>query len=46
MFQPADFLAIFRLLGVYDVGRKPDGTPLEIPTHLLEAERAVDHCGK
>jgi 3-hydroxyacyl-[acyl-carrier-protein] dehydratase len=46
LFRPADFLAILRLLGVYDVGRKPDGTPLEIPTHLLEAERAVDHCGK
>ena len=42
----AYLLAILRLLGVYDVGRKPDGTPLEIPTHLLEAERAADYCGK
>ena len=38
LFRPADFLAILRLLGVYDVGRKPDGTPLEVPPHLLEAE--------
>jgi 3-hydroxyacyl-[acyl-carrier-protein] dehydratase len=46
LFKPADFLAILRLLGIYDVGHKPDGTPLEVPAHLLEAERALDNCGK
>ncbi len=42
LFYPADFLAILRMLGVYDVGRKPDGTPLEVPPHLLEAEMAAN----
>ena len=42
LFRPADFLAILRLLGVYDVGRKPDGTPLEVPPHLLEARESGD----
>jgi 3-hydroxyacyl-[acyl-carrier-protein] dehydratase len=45
LFYPADFLAILRLLGVYDVGRKPDGTPLEVPPHLLEAEIAANRGG-
>ena len=38
LFAPADFLAILRLLGLYDVGRKEDGSPLDIPPHLLQAE--------
>ncbi len=44
LFFPADFLAILRLLGVYDVGRKADGTPLEIPPHLLEAEELANRA--
>jgi 3-hydroxyacyl-[acyl-carrier-protein] dehydratase len=46
LFYPADFLAILRLLGVYDVGRQPDGTPLVIPPHLLEAEQRQNQDGK
>jgi 3-hydroxyacyl-[acyl-carrier-protein] dehydratase len=46
LFHPADFLAILRLLGVYDVGRKPDGTPLVVPPYLLEAEIAANRRGK
>jgi len=42
LFYPADFLAILRLLGVYDVGRNSDGTPLKVPPELLEAERERD----
>jgi 3-hydroxyacyl-[acyl-carrier-protein] dehydratase len=42
LFYPADFLAILRLLGVYDVGRAADGTPLEVPPHLREAELAAN----
>ncbi len=38
LFYPAEFLAILRLLGIYDVGRTQDGKPIEVPTHLLEAE--------
>ena len=46
LFYPADFLAILRLLGVYDVGRQADGTPLEVPPHLLEAEERENRDGK
>jgi 3-hydroxyacyl-[acyl-carrier-protein] dehydratase len=38
LFDPADFLAMLRLLGVFDVGRRPDGSPVPIPQHLLDAE--------
>ena len=40
LFVPVDFLRMLRMLGLYDVGRYPDGTPLKIPPHLLAAERA------
>jgi len=42
LFYPADFLCILRLLGLYDVGRYEDGTPLRVPAHLLEAEQQQD----
>ncbi len=38
LFYPADFLCILRLLGLYDVGRYEDGSPLRVPDYLLEAE--------
>ena len=38
-FDPADFLRMLRLLRLYEVGRTQDGRPLEIPDHLLQAER-------
>lgn len=46
LFYPADFLGILRLLGVYDVGCQPDGTPLEVPSYLLEAETRENREGK
>lgn len=45
LFDPADFLASLRLFGVYDVGCHPDGTPLEVPPRLLEAEARVHGDG-
>ena len=42
LFEPSDFLAMVRLLALYDVGRKADGSPLDIPPHLLEAERIAN----
>lgn len=41
-FYPEDFLSILRVLRVYDLGRNPDGSPLEIPPHLLEAEELAE----
>ena len=46
LFYPADFLAILRLLGVYDVGCHADGTLLEVPPHLREAEERENRDGK
>jgi 3-hydroxyacyl-[acyl-carrier-protein] dehydratase len=37
LFEPATFLGMLRLLGVYSVGRKEDGSPLDVPVHLLDA---------
>lgn len=39
LFEPADFLRMLRLLGIYDIGRDESGNPLQIPEHLLVAER-------
>ena len=41
LFEPVDFLAMLRIFGLYDVGRKSDGSPLDQPPHLLEAELAA-----
>jgi 3-hydroxyacyl-[acyl-carrier-protein] dehydratase len=38
LIGPADLLALLRLYGVYDLGQKADGRPLEIPQRLLAAE--------
>ncbi len=45
LFYPADFLCILRLFGLYDVGRKADGTRLEVPQHLLDAEAVANRSG-
>ena len=40
LFEPAGFCRVLRLLRVFDVGRYEDGSRIQIPPHLLEAERA------
>jgi 3-hydroxyacyl-[acyl-carrier-protein] dehydratase len=45
LFFPADYLAILRLLGIYDVGCLPDGTRLQVPRHLAEAEERKNREG-
>lgn len=39
-FDPGEFMQLLRLLRVYDVGRKSDGTRMQVPAHLLAAESA------
>jgi 3-hydroxyacyl-[acyl-carrier-protein] dehydratase len=39
-FEPAGFLQMLRVFGLFDVGVDGDGNPLQIPSHLLEAEEA------
>ncbi len=38
LFEPASFIKLLRLLRVYEVGKKPDGSPLLVPEHLRQAE--------
>ena len=40
LFAPEQLLNILRCYRMYEVGRKADGTPLEVPPHLLDAEHA------
>lgn len=42
LFEPADFLRMLRLFGVYDVGRDEQGNPLVPPPHMLAAEHAFN----
>ena len=38
LFEPAAFLALLTMLGVFAVGRAADGSPLQIPDHLARAQ--------
>lgn len=40
LFEPAQFARWLRVLGVFDCGRHPDGSPLLVPEHLIAAEMA------
>ncbi len=40
LFIPADFVRLLRILRIYEVGRTPDGRPLQMPDHLVQMERA------
>ena len=39
-FEPAGFLQMLRVFGLFDVGVDAEGNPLQIPVHLLEAGEA------
>lgn len=39
LVDPAETLALMRILGMYDVGRTPAGGPLDVAEKLLEGER-------
>ena len=38
-FEDSELSPILRTLGIFDVGRNQDGTPIEIPEHFLQAEQ-------
>ena len=40
LFEPAQFCRMIRLLKIFDVGVNPDGTPVEVPQYMTEAEKA------
>jgi 3-hydroxyacyl-[acyl-carrier-protein] dehydratase len=41
LFEPADFLAMLRMLRLFEVGRQADGQPIPVPAHLAAAESAA-----
>ncbi len=46
LFEPAEFCRMLRLLRLFEIGVNPDGTPVKVPSHMLEAEKAflmIDH---
>ncbi len=42
LFPPLELLTMIRLLHMYDVGKKKDGSPLDIPKWMKDAEDAAD----
>jgi 3-hydroxyacyl-[acyl-carrier-protein] dehydratase len=40
LFEPAGFCRMIRLLRLFDVGVNADGSPVNVPAHMIEAERA------
>jgi 3-hydroxyacyl-[acyl-carrier-protein] dehydratase len=42
LFEPVDFLNWLKILKIFEVGRKQDGSRIKIPPHLARAEAAAD----
>lgn len=38
LFEPHGFLRMLRIMRLFEVGVYPDGTPIKVPDHLLQAE--------
>ncbi|MEM7783475.1 MAG: beta-hydroxyacyl-ACP dehydratase [Planctomycetota bacterium] len=45
LFEPAEFCRMVRLLRTFEVGVNPDGTPIQVPDHMIEAEHAFLKIG-
>jgi len=41
LFEPAELCRMCRMLRLFDVGVHPDGSPVQVPKHMLEAEKAI-----
>ena len=41
VFDPYDLLSMLRVLRLFEVGRQADGSPLEVPPHMRQAELAM-----
>ena len=40
LFEPAEFCRMIRILRTFEVGRNPDGSPIQVPQHMADAEKA------
>ena len=45
LFEPAQFCRMIRLLRLFEVGANLDGSPIEVPEHMLAAEKSLLHVG-
>jgi len=45
LFEPAQFCRMIRMLKFFEVGVNPDGTPIEVPQYMIEAEKAFLKIG-
>ena len=41
LFEPAALCRMCRLLRMFEVGVNEDGTPIKVPQHMVEAEKAL-----
>lgn len=41
LFEPAAFCRMMRMLRMFEIGVNPDGTPIQVPAHFVEAEAAL-----
>ena len=45
LFEPAEFCRMLRLLRLFEVGEYADGTKVQVPEHMIEAEKAFLSIG-
>ncbi len=45
LFEPAQFCRMIRILRLFEVGVYPDGSPVQIPEHMVQAEWAYLKIG-
>lgn len=45
LFEPAQFCRMIRLLRLFEVAVNPDGTPIQVPPHMVDAEFAYLRIG-
>jgi len=45
LFEPAQFCRMIRLLRIFEVGVNPDGSPIQVPQHMIAAEKSLLHIG-
>jgi 3-hydroxyacyl-[acyl-carrier-protein] dehydratase len=45
LFEPAQFCRMIRLLRLFEVAVNPDGTPVQVPVHMVDAEKAYLRVG-
>lgn len=45
LFEPANFCRMIRMLKFFEVCRNPDGTCIEVPQYMLDAEKAFLKIG-